>query len=257
MAAESSTAIVTSMSGSNGVTWSTIYLIFIPRVASEQYFVYKNFNYSNVNEVCRRIRACNGFHKIVTAKPDLFFMNQVATFYIFWCKTNPTDLSPINFQLTSSSRDQEPELNVLEAIKMPFDLNEAGDFSLDDISLTDLQSIYEEMVIPNLNERTYQLKAFLRTRLTPVYRKLFDLVHRVFLSQTRTNDQVLIYKFRILTAVYLNLNINWARIFLVNMMDEIKNIKHKFDSKGAVTELVVKNKLNFCNKISLINLKSI
>lgn len=82
-------------------------------------------------------------------------------------------------------------MKVLGAIKTAFDLNETGDVFLESISLTDLLAMYEEMVIlsEKADERTYLLKAFLRTRLKPAYRLLFDVVHWVFFSQTDTNDQ--------------------------------------------------------------------
>lgn len=59
-----------------------------------------------------------------------------------------------------------------------------------------------------------------------------------------------------MAVVYLNLNVNWACILLVNMKNELKKIKHKFDNKGVVTQFKIKNRINFGTKISLLILKS-
>lgn len=55
----------------------------------------------------------------------------------------------------------------------------------------------------------------------------------------------------------LDLNVNWAHILLVNMKDEMKKVKCKFESKGVMTQLNIKNNLKFCTKISLLILNSI
>lgn len=147
-------------------------------------------------------------------------------FFVLWCEVKPAGLSSITFNLTSSTLNPQSEVKVFEAI-------------------------YEEMVISSEKpeERIYLLRAFLRTMLKLAYKLLFDVVHRVFLSQTGTNDQVHVYKFHIMAAVYLNLNVNGARILLVDMKDELKKVKRKIDIKGEVIHLEVKNRLNLCTKI--------
>lgn len=108
------------------------------------------------------------------------------------------------------------------------------------------------MVIPNTDEQTtFPLKTIARTRFKSLYRLLFGIVHWVFLSQTRTYNQITIYKFRIMTTVFLNLKISWARQLLANIKEEAKKIVLKFNNKGVVTELSIKNCLNFCTKIHL------
>lgn len=80
---------------------------------------------------------------------------------------------------------------------------------------------------------------------------LFDVVYPVFLSQTGTNEQVAVNKFKLMVVVYRNLDITWARILLSNIKDEVKKIVSKFDDKCLLRELNVKKRFNFCTKISL------
>lgn len=70
-------------------------------------------------------------------------------------------------------------LNALEAL---LNLKDEGVTNLDQISITNLQTIYEEVVIFNPDELTFPLKTIARTKLKSMYRLLFDVVHRVFLS---------------------------------------------------------------------------
>lgn len=132
-------------------------------------------------------------------KRNLFLPQQVAGFFLFWNKEIKDNLSSTTFLLTSV-RGQEPVIKVLEAVNTAFNIIDVGDVNLDNIALTDLQTVYEEIVIPQPKEGTYQLKTFLRARLKPIFRMLFDLVHNVFLYQIGTCDQVTIYKFRIMFA---------------------------------------------------------
>lgn len=148
------------------------------------------------------------------------------------------DISTATFQLTSA-KGPEPVVNVLQTIVKAFSINDARNVELGDIPLTTLQSLYEEMVIET--EGPYQLKNFLSL--------LFDLVHKVLLSQTGTCDQVIVPEFHIMAAVYLNLHVNWPRTLLANIKKETKKVVCKFNDKGEVTELNVKNRLNFCTKI--------
>lgn len=101
-------------------------------------------------------------------------------------------------------------------------------------------------------DATYNLKGFLCTHLKPVYKLLFDVVHKIFLSQTDTNEQVTHEKFKIMVVVFHNLNINLCRILVANMKGEMKKIVRQFNAKGLLLELNVKRRLNFCSKISLI-----
>lgn len=55
-----------------------------------------------------------------------------------------------------------------------------------------------------------------------------------------------------MVAVFLNLNVNLARILLANLKNEVNKVVHKFDAKGLLREFNVKKRLNFCTKISLI-----
>lgn len=91
----------------------------------------------------------------------------------------------------------------------------------------------------------------------PAFRLLIDMVHRVFLSQIGTNEQVTMYKFKLMVVIYKNLNVNWACILLSNINEEMKKIVRKFDDKGLVMELVLKNRLNLCTKISLLILTNV
>lgn len=77
-------------------------------------------------------------------------------------------------------------VNVLQAIAKAFGINYDGDIELGDFPLTTLQSVYGEMVMES--EELYNLKNFLRTKLKPSYKLLFDLVHKVLLSQTGSCD---------------------------------------------------------------------
>lgn len=54
----------------------------------------------------------------------------------------------------------------------------------------------------------YGLKGFVRTWLKPEFRTLFDVVHKVLLSQSGTNDHVTHEIFKIMVVVYLNLPVN-------------------------------------------------
>lgn len=94
----------------------------------------------------------------------------IIAFYLFWQESNPKDLSSIMFHLTTTNID-EPEVSILEAIKKAFNLADVGDVSLDNIPPIDLQVVYDEMVLPSKKpeERTYQLKMFLHTRLKSAY----------------------------------------------------------------------------------------
>lgn len=150
-------------------------------------------------------------------------------------------------------------MNVLEAIKKAFNIADVIDILLDNIPLTELQSMYEEMMIPSNKpeERSYQLKMFLRTRMKPTFKLLFNVLHKVFLSQTGTNEQVTFYKFRLMVAVYKNLNVNWTRIVLFNIKEEMEKIMRNLDDKGLLKELVVKSKLNLCSNISLLILTNV
>lgn len=74
-------------------------------------------------------------------------------------------------------------MNVLKAILTAFNIKDEGVSNLDQISVTDLQTVYKEMVIPNPDEpATYPLKTIAWTRLKLIYRLFFDIVHTVFLS---------------------------------------------------------------------------
>lgn len=63
--------------------------------------------------------------------------------------------------------------------------------------------------------------------------------------------------FRLMVIVYRNLNVNWVRILLSKMKEEMKKIVKKFDAKGLFWELVVKSRLNFCIEILLLILKNV
>lgn len=72
-------------------------------------------------------------------------------------------------------------MNVLKAILTAYKIKDEGVSNLNQISITDLQTVYEEMVIPNPGEPgLIRLKTIVRTRLKHLY-KLCDIVHRVFL----------------------------------------------------------------------------
>lgn len=77
-------------------------------------------------------------------------------------------------------------MSALEAIKKAFNIADAGDILLENIPLTKLLTMYEQMALPSEKpeERTYQLKMFIRTRLNSAFRLLFDVVQKVILSQT-------------------------------------------------------------------------
>lgn len=68
------------------------------------------------------------------------------------------------------------------AVLKTFNLFDAGEISLDTIPLTILEEAYIEMVLPSekREDRTYNLKNFLRTCLKLAFKLLFDVVHRVF-----------------------------------------------------------------------------
>lgn len=100
-----------------------------------------------------------------------------------------------------------------------FDIDNVGSVDLGDISLTTLKFIYEVMVMEP--ERMFKLKSFLRTKLKPAHKLLFDLVHRFFLSQTGTCEQVTTCKFRIIAAVQLNLPFNLPHILLIQIKEEM------------------------------------
>lgn len=102
---------------------------------------------------------------------------------MFWNEENKDDISTTTFQLTSEN-GVEPVVNVLQAIVKAFNINDAGDVNRNNIVITDLQSVYKEMVIVTPKEGPNQLKRFLRTKLKPSHRQFFDLVHKV-LSQTQ------------------------------------------------------------------------
>lgn len=65
-----------------------------------------------------------------------------------------------------------------------FNIADAGNLLLDNISLTEVEAVYKEMVLPSdmAKEQTYNLKNFLCMRLKPDFRLLFDVVHKVILS---------------------------------------------------------------------------
>lgn len=71
-----------------------------------------------------------------------------------------------------------------------FNVPDARDVSLESISLAELQHLFDEMTIPSEDaaENVYPLNVFPRIKLKPVFRLLFDVVHKVFLSQTETCD---------------------------------------------------------------------
>lgn len=185
MAVESSSIVAsTSSSGSKSLSWKEIHRIISPWITPEPYFFYDNHKYTDMNPIFQRIRNCNGFHKVVVAKPDRFLPNHIAALlYLFWHELNPEDLSYITLYLTTTNIE-EPEVSVLEANKKTFNLDDAGDVSLDNIPLKDLQAIYEVMVLPSEKpeERTYQLKMFLHAMLKLANKLLFDVVYRVFMS---------------------------------------------------------------------------
>lgn len=67
--------------------------------------------------------------------------------------------------------------------------------------------------------KVFYLRTFNWKLLRPEYRVLFDFVHMVFLSYAGTNDSVTHAKFKVMTAVVKNMNVNWARL-LVNLFIE-------------------------------------
>lgn len=60
------------------------------------------------------------------------------------------------------------------------------------------------------------------------------------------------YKFRIIATICLNLHVSWACILLTNIKEKTKDVIRKFNDKGEVTEVNVKNNLNLCTMIPLI-----
>lgn len=155
------------------------------------------------------------------------------TFLLFWNERNPKYLSTISIQLTTDT-ENEPELNILKAILKAFTFVDVGDLSLENVPLTKLENVYAEMVLPSdkEEEQTYNLKNFLRTRLKPAFRLLFDVVHKVFLSQIGTNEQVTVNKYKLMVAVYKNLDINWTHILLSSINEEAKKVVSKLDDMG-------------------------
>lgn len=140
---------------------------------------------------------------------------------------------------------------MLRAILHTFNFSDADELALDNFPLTTLEEAYTEMVLPSekREDQCYNIKNFLRTRLKPAFKLLFDVVHRVFLLQTVTNEQVIVEKFKLMVAVYKNLHISWARVLLSSMKDEVKKVISKFDDKGLLKEFNVKRRLNLCIKI--------
>lgn len=76
------------------------------------------------------------------------------------------------------------------AIFKAFNLFDADELTLDNFPLTILEEAFSEMVLPNEKKEDllYNLKKFLRTRLKLVLKLLFDVVHKIFLLQTGTNE---------------------------------------------------------------------
>lgn len=70
----------------------------------------------------------------------------------------------------------------------------------------------------------------LLTKLKLNYKLLFDLVHKVILSWTRMNEHITTFKFHIMAAVYLNLQVNWVCLLLVQIKEETKKVAKKINS---------------------------
>lgn len=76
----------------------------------------------------------------------------------------------------------------------------------------------------------------------------YDFVQKVFLCNSGTFDSVTLYKFRMMVAMIQNLNINWARVLLKLLSDEVDLIVDvEKDGKSTVE---VKKSLRICTKIS-------
>lgn len=133
--------------------------------------------------------------------PESFLPKQITAFYTLWCENNLKNLSSITFQLSS---DPKSEVKVLDTILKAFGIPDTEEDSLESISLTVLQELFEEMTIPSKKamENVYQLKVFPHIKLKPASRLLFDVAHRVFFSQIGTCDQVPAAKFRMMVIVY-------------------------------------------------------
>lgn len=60
-----------------------------------------------------------------------------------------------------------------------------------------------------------------------------------------------------MVEVYKNLQVNWAKVLLISLKDEMKKIKCLFNQKGVLIQLEVKNRINFSTKILMMILKCV
>lgn len=170
-----------------------------------------------------------GFNNIVAALSSLFMPHEIAGFFIFLDDGSEEDLSQASFQLPSKG-DLESESIVLETIVKAFAIDDAGDVNLVDIPTTTLHGVYEEMVMKP--KRTFKLQPFLRMKLKPSYMLLFDLFHKLFLSQSRTSEPVTTFKFDIMATFDLSLQLNWAHLLLAQIKEETMMVVREINSLG-------------------------
>lgn len=156
----------------------------------EPYFAYENLGHSGLDDIFRQMQLCAPFHRIITSRPPKFLPQQVMAFYIFWNEPMDDEYESITV-LHSEDTANDTEINLLKAVKMTFELEDSGELSLS-FNTDLLVDTYQIMTLPALEEKDLKngLKGFQRTSPKLEFCILFDVVHKVFLSQAGTNDMV-------------------------------------------------------------------
>lgn len=152
MAAKTPTDTGTSTSGQGpAISWNNIKTNFEKTVVEEPYFVYDNLGHSGLDNIFRRIQLCAPFHRIITARPPKFLPRQVLAFYLFLKEPVEDEFESITVR-HSEDTINDPEINLLEAAKMSFNLRDSGDLSLS-FSSELLESTYQILTLPALEAK--------------------------------------------------------------------------------------------------------
>lgn len=218
-----------------------------------------SYGYSGLDEIYSAVNDAVGFQRMIQYSPRYWLPQQVATFFLSFCSGDESDPQSATFMLQRPTSN-EP-IPILSLICKIYEIPDAGEIDLIiskpsgvllDISNEDLQTVYQKALMQPA--KSYDGKRFVRPALRPEYRALFDLVHKVFLGYHGNHDAVTPAKFRIIAAIVQKLSVNWARLLLALLKEEVKQISQVVDESGQLVEFKVSKKLRLSTKIcSLIH----